>query len=290
MHLNSALIREAWQVRSRNFPPDVTFHRPSATLPVSLTGAECALQCAHCGGRFLKKMTPWNKFGELLKMREFTSCLISGGCDRQGKVPFRDRVQELKEIKRSAALRFNFHTGLVEEREALLLKGLAEVVSFDFVGSDQTIRDVLGLPASVSDYAASYKALKTHLPVAPHICIGLDGGRLDGEYRALELLAKIGAAELVFLVFIPSPGTRLENKSPPPPEKVAHVLAHARLIFPDIPIHLGCMRPGGRYRRDLDVWALRCGVNRLVMPAPEASAEAERLGLTINYRNECCVL
>lgn len=296
MQPNSDLIKEAWQVRSRNFPPSVTFHRPDATLPVSLTGDWCGLQCGHCGGRFIKKMMPWERFKSNKAawgpagISEIKSCLISGGCDRQGKVPFWEHVEELKKIKEASSLRFNFHVGLVEEKEARLLKGLADVVSFDFLGSDRTIQNILGLSRSVADYAASYRALKSNVPVVPHICIGMDGGKITGEYRALELLGELGAEALVFIVFTPSPGTRLEDSAPPPLEEVVDLLARARIIFPDVPIHMGCMRPGGRYRRELDLWALRCGVNRLVIPSREAVAEAESIGLTINYRNECCVL
>ncbi|HBV98337.1 MAG: hypothetical protein JL50_19875 [Peptococcaceae bacterium BICA1-7] len=296
MQLNSALIREAWQARSRNFPPSVTFHCPEQTLSVSLTGDRCDLQCGHCGGRFIKKMMPWERFksikadGGPAGKAEVKSCLISGGCDRQGKVPFWEHARELKKIKEASMLRFNFHVGLVEEKEAQLLKGLADVVSFDFLGSDRTIQNILGLSRSVDDYVASYKAIKANVPVVPHICIGLDGGKITGEYRALELLAGLNAGALVFIVFIPSPGTRLEDKKPPPLDEVVHLLALARVVFQDVPIHLGCMRPGGRYRRELDLWSLRCGINHLVMPSREAVAEARSLGLTIKYRKECCVL
>lgn len=296
MRLDSALIQEAWGVRARNFPPVVTFHRPVSTWSVSVTGGQCALRCAHCGGRFLKHMLPWDSFRRRLAAAgpagrpAATSCLVSGGCDRHGRVPFHAYVEELRALKRTRALRFNFHTGLAGEKEALLLKGLADVVSFDFIGDDLTIGNVLGLSKSVEDYAAAYRALRAHLPVVPHICIGIEGGRINGEYRALELLGEMGVDALVFIVFMSVPGTVLEDKSPPPLDEVVQLLAHARLRFPDISLHLGCMRPGGRYRRLLDYWALHCGINHLATPSRGATAEAERLGLAVNHRKECCVL
>lgn len=297
MQFNSTLISEAWRVRARNFPLSVTFHRPVSTRSVSVTGDQCALQCAHCGGRLLKKMLPWEKFKSTAlaiepdgKKPEIRSCLISGGCDGRGRVPFYEHVEELKRIKSACSLRYNFHVGLVDESEARLLTGLADVVSFDFIGADRTIRNVLGLSRTVEDYAVAYKALKTHVPVVPHICIGIDGGNIVGEYRALDLLAEIGADALVFIVFIPAAGTAFIDKAPPPLDEVVHLLARARIDFPDIPIHLGCMRPGGRYRKQLDSLALQCGINHLVMPLRDAVAEAESLGLTVNHRKECCVL
>ncbi|MBE0466020.1 MAG: radical SAM protein [Candidatus Desulforudis sp.] len=296
MRLDSALIQEAWGVRARNFPPSVTFHRPVSTWSVSVTGGQCALRCAHCGGRFLKNMLPWASFKRRVSVVDptgrpaATSCLVSGGCDRHGRVPFHAYVEELRALKRTRALRFNFHTGLAGEKEALLLQGLADKVSFDFVGDDLTIRNVLRLSKSVADYAAAYQTLRARLPVVPHICIGLDGGRINGEYRALELLVELGADALVFIVFMPVSGTALADQAPPPLDEVVHLLARARLLFPDIPLHLGCMRPGGRYRRRLDYWALHCGLNHLATPSREAAAEAERLGLEVNHRKECCVL
>jgi uncharacterized radical SAM superfamily protein len=50
------------------------------------------------------------------------------------------------------------------------------------------------------------------------------------------------------------------------------------------------MRPGGRYREEVDRWAVRLGVNAIVNPAPAAIREAEELGLAVERRWECCVL
>lgn len=298
--INERLIQEAWRVRIGNFSSSIFFHYPVLTETISVTGDKCALNCAHCNGRFLKNMTPLNKFWknntaakkciEKKPVKKIKSCLISGGCDSDGRVPFAKYIDELKELKKKSNLRLNFHAGLVGENEASLLKGLADVVSFDFVGDNGTISRVLGLEKLVEDYAASYKILRKYTRVVPHICIGLDGGKIVGEYRALDLLCKLGVEEVVFLVLMPARGTQWEKKPPPSLSEVVHFLARARIKFPDIPIHLGCMRPGGRYRRLLDRWAVRCGVNHIVMPASDAVSESNKLGLTLNYREECCVL
>ncbi len=288
------LVREAWRVRRQHFAPEIFFHHPVLTRSVSVTGTRCALKCAHCGGRFLKNMTPLDIFpaGRVRAAtgQRIRSCLISGGCDERGRVPFAGQAGVLRDLKSRYNLRLNFHTGLVGEEEARLLPGLADAVSFDFVGDDGTIARILGLAARVEDYAASYTILRKYARVVPHLCIGLDAGAINGEYRALELLGELGMEALVFLVFMPTPGTPLAGQSPPPVADVVHLLARARLKFPGLPIHLGCMRPGGRYRRELDRWAVRCGVNRLVMPAPEAVEAARQVGLRARYEKECCVL
>lgn len=279
------LIQQAWRTRTENFPAEIEFVLPKRTKSISVTGTYCELNCAHCGGHYLKGMLPLSKNLEDL---DYDSFLISGGCDKNGKVPIRPYMQILKKLKQHR--RFNFHVGLLDEEDMEGLEEIADVISFDFVGDDATIREVYGLEKTVEDYLRTYRQLKKLVRVVPHISIGLRCGTLSGEFKALELLKNEGVDELVFIVFIPTHGTKLAHCSPPPIENVLHVLATARIMFPDIPIHLGCMRPGGAYRKQLDPLALRCGINKLVTPAPQAKEEAINLGLTIKHGEECCAL
>jgi uncharacterized radical SAM superfamily protein len=53
--------------------------------------------------------------------------------------------------------RYNFHVGLVSEEEIKALAPLADVVSFDFVGDDATIRETLKLHKQVADYVNCYQ-------------------------------------------------------------------------------------------------------------------------------------
>jgi hypothetical protein len=95
---------------------------------------------------------------------------------------------------------------------------------------------------------------------------------------------------LVLLVFIPTAGTRYADRKPPAPEVVADLLAEARLRFPGTPLYLGCMRPKGRYRDQLDPLAVRAGLNVIVSPARPARQLADDLGLAVRQTRECCVL
>jgi len=165
-----------------------------------------------------------------------------------------------------------------------------DVVSFDFVGDDETIEEIYGLRCGVEAYSDTYRLLRSHTLVVPHITVGLRGGKLSGEYRALDLIGDLGAEALTFIVFIPTPGTRYAHCQPPPVEAVAELLGHARRQFPTIPIHLGCMRPTGSYRDRLDPLALQAGVNAIVSPARAARAEALQLGLTAERGDECCAV
>jgi len=282
------LLSSAWETRVRSFGRDITFAHPVRTAAVSLTGQECGLDCAHCGGHYLDDMISLEEAKCLVELGRATSLLISGGCSPAGVVPFAAHREELEQLARGC--RLNLHVGLVNEEEAASAGKMAAVVSFDFVGDDETIREVYGLDRTVADYVRSYESLRKHARVIPHICIGLRGGRISGEHRALEILGRLGAPALVFLVLIPTPGTRFAEVAPPAPAAVARILAEARLSFPKTPIRLGCMRPGGRYRRAVDLLAVRAGVNAIVNPAPQARRLARYLGLSAHRGEECCVL
>lgn len=277
-------LEAAWRVRRANFPVEIEFYYPFNTVAISLTGNRCELNCAHCGGYYLRSMAPiW-----CAEVRRATSCLISGGYDASGKVPVMRHLERVKAIR--PGRRMNWHVGLITEAEMQAIAPYVDVISFDFVGDEETISEVYGLKRAVDDYVETYRMLRRYATVIPHITIGLRGGEISGEYRALEMLQDLGIDGLVLIVFIPTPGTRYAQRKPPSIETVGEVMVEARLRFPDKPIRLGCMRPHGDYRHRLDPLAVRAGVNGIVSPASTAVRLAKELGLEIRRGEECCVL
>jgi len=279
------LIAEGWRLRRLNFDDTIYFDYPVQTRSISLTGRACSLQCKHCGGHYLEGMQPIEQVAAALPFR---SALVSGGCTREGKVPFAKHLDRLHELKQQ--VRLNFHVGLVDDQEIAMLRGLADTVSFDFVGDRETISEVYGLQQGPEDYVRVYQALRETVPVMPHLTLGLRGGRWSGEEKALDLLAEAGLDGLTFLVFIPTPGTVYADRQPPALEEVVRFLAQARCRFPTIPLALGCMRPKGRYREALDAAAVALGLNRIVLPAPAARSLAAERGLNPQRGEECCAL
>ncbi len=275
----------AWTVRTANFPMTIGFDYPLDTALISLSGDRCALNCAHCGRRYLRHMQPiW----EVADSLAAPSCLISGGCDPLGRVPVTAHLDKIAALR--PGKRMNWHVGLIGRAEIEAIAPYVDVVSFDFVGDDETIHEVYGLNKTVQDYVDTYLLLREYVRVAPHLTVGLRGGRISGEGAALRLLAELGAESLVALVLIPTPGTRYADRQPPAPEAVAEVLIDARLMLPRTPIYLGCMRPHGEYRTRLDVLAVRAGVNKIVSPARAALKTAQELGLEVVDGRECCAL
>lgn len=277
-------LEQVWRVRQANFPPTIGFDYPLNTLVVSLTGVDCELDCAHCGGHYLKSMVPvWRA-----DPQGATSCLISGGCDSSGRVPVTNHLDEVKRIRPGRIM--NWHVGLIGDREAEIIEPYVDIISFDFVGDNDTIREVYGLDRSVEDYVATYQLLRSYTTVLPHITVGLKGGCISGEYKALDILEELGLEGLTFIVFIPTPGTRYAEREPPGVEEVLDLLVEARLRFPTIPIHLGCMRPRAEYRDRLDPLAVRAGLNVIVSPARAAVSLAQELELRVDRREECCAV
>lgn len=275
-------LEMAWRTRVSRFPMEIEFDYPLDTALISLTGGACALDCAHCGSHYLRHMTPvWEARAD-----GATSCLISGGCDASGRVPVTEHLVQVAALRDGR--RLNWHVGLVTEEDVRAIAPLADVVSFDFVGDDDTIHEVYGLHKTVADYVACYQLLRRHVAVTPHVTIGLRSGELGHEMHALEVLAELGVDSLVLLVFIPTPGTRYAARRPPEVAAVLDVIIEARLRLPDVPLWLGCMRPHGPYRRELDPLAVRAGVNKIVSPDRRAVHVAEELALTVMYGRECC--
>jgi uncharacterized radical SAM superfamily protein len=217
-----------------------------------------------------------------------TSCLISGGCDPAGRVPVLAHADAVRAWRPGRTM--NWHVGFVNEAEMQAIAPLVDVVSFDFVGDDRTIREVYGTGRTVEDYVETYRLLRRYARTLPHVTIGLRGGDLGHELPAHHRLQELGADGLVLLVFMPTPGTRYADRPPPEPAVVADIMAEARLRFLDVPLYLGCMRPKGTYRNQLDPLAVRAGINVIVSPSRPARDLAAELGLSARNIRECCVL
>jgi hypothetical protein len=264
-----------------NFGKEITFVLPVKTKTISLTKEECALNCAHCNKHWLKGMSSLDDIDNV------KSCLISGGCDINGRVPLTENLEVIKNL--SKKIKLIAHTGLISEEDVKKISPFIDSVSFNLVGDNKTIKEVFGIEKKVDDFVNSYLALKKHAKVYPHITIGLHAGKIKGEWNALEILKRFGTDAIVFNVLIPTPNTKYSNIEPPKIKEVLKIISSTRLNFPNTPIYLGCMRPKGKYRRQLDEKVIGL-VNRVVMPADTAIKKAKELDYKIKKFEECCIL
>lgn len=273
------------------------FSSPHEAFPsISITGSSCALKCKHCNGRVLDtmvpSMTPEGLFDVCAKLKKdgAIGCLISGGCLPDGSVPIDKFIDAIAKIKQELGLIVVVHTGVIDLPTAKRLKSAGvDAALIDIIGSDETIREIYHLDVTVFDYEKSLQAFsESGIPFVPHVLVGLHYGRLKGELKALKMIAKYSPSAVITIAFMPIHGTPMENVKPPEPEDIARILASARLLLPETPIVLGCMRPKGEPRKMIDLLAVRAGVDAIAFPVEEAIQLAESLNLDISFSSLCC--
>jgi hypothetical protein len=263
---------------------------------ISLTGKGCALKCKHCGGKVLETMypatTPESLFDLCMRLKRdgALGCLISGGCMPDGSVPLGKFVSAIAKVKSELGLTVFVHTGIVNSEIAeKLQKSGVDAALIDIIGSDETIKEIYNLNITVKDYENSLEALhKTGIVFVPHVIVGLHYGKLKGELKALEMISNYEPSALVVIAFMPIHGTEMVNVTPPKPMDIAKVIATARLMFPQTPLVLGCMRPKGKHRAETDVLALKAGVNAIAFPSEEVIKIAEDQEYCLSFSPFCC--
>ncbi|MBI5414863.1 radical SAM protein [Candidatus Peregrinibacteria bacterium] len=264
----------------------IQFVYPEDTHAISLSGKACSLSCDHCNKHYIEQMPTLQD--EIPKNTK--SFLISGGLKPDGTSFLLDRKKELTALKASGKYHFNSHVGFVDEEELEEIAKIVDFVSFDFVSDPEVIRKVYHLNRSKEEYIRLYKLLESKIQVHPHVTIGLDAGKIHWEYEAIQILHDLGAKKLVLNVLIPTAGTKFANVSNPDLKEVRKVFQYARDIFSDGMLILGCMRPAGKYRMELDMIAIEEGVDRIVQPTIKSRKFAEKMGMDISYLYECCVM
>ena len=300
------LIEEAGRIARREQGTGVGFYVPGMFVydgrrgrfpAVSITGRECALGCEHCGGRLLLTMAPATEPGQLLEAARRAQAggalgvLVSGGCDQKGRLPWERFLDDLARIKEETELFVSVHAGFVDRAQAEgLARAGADLAMMDIIGDDRTAQEVYHLRSrgQVEDSLAAL--VEAGLEVAPHVVVGLDHGKMGGEEAAVEMIASAGLGTIVFVVLMPLKKTGMEGLPPVPVEEAASLLARTRIAHPGMAQHLGCAKPRGRYHRELDCLALKAGVNRIAIPAPEAVELAREMGLEAFWAETCCAL
>ena len=262
---------------------------------VSLTGSRCQLNCKHCGGILLSRLIPANPPEKLeqialrLANNGAKGMLITGGCDTKGKVPTAAAAQSIKIVKQQTDLIVIAHTGFITPDEARALKdsGL-DGIAFDVVGDAGTVQRVYGLDVTEDDYLKSLQAISdAGINIFPHVCVGLDFGKMCGELPALELIRHIKPTTVVITGLMPVAGTAMSSVKPDPHD-FAEVFCRAVELFPDIPITLGCAHSSGRDREMIERIALESGVFNIALPTRSFVKYAHAEGYVIEYFGTCC--
>ena len=261
---------------------------------ISITGKNCELKCAHCNSKILESMlfatSPKELIEKCIELDEDDNigCLITGGSLKNGSLPWSNFIDAIKEIKARTNLHISIHSGIIDIGVALSLKeaGVDQAL-IDVIGDDETLRNVYHVDFGVSKIEDSLIALEVAgIPIVPHIVVGIDYGKVKGEYRAIEIIKQHNPQVVVIVALMPLLGTPMADILPPAPQTVAEIMAKVRISLPKVPICLGCARK--RDNSGIDVLAVDCGVNRIALSSPQAIKRAEEYGLEIEFQKTCC--
>ena len=307
------LQTEAFRLRKLHFGSELTFSIPGTVSyqdshsafqkekfsAVSITGTQCALHCEHCKGKLLESMIgaedpeTFFQVADRLRFNGAQGILVSGGANLNGEVPLKKFIPSIRELKeKTPQFKVIVHTGLIRREIAKELKdaGIDQIL-FDVIGDDDTIREVYHLNKRVEDYEETLWMLKeVGHRLAPHIIIGHHFGEIRGEWRALEMVTRVGVETIVLVVFktlLPSGKNRFKV---PKPEETSRISAIARILNPHIPLRMGCIRPAHPWKGAMEKGFLLSGVNTIAYPLQGTIDYAKKIGLETKFIELCCSL
>lgn len=299
------LIKKSRMISWKNFGKNISFYHPGmfwyhgswGEYPVlSITGNKCRLLCNHCKGKILESMISVTHSQDLLETcvrlekKGAKGILISGGSAQDGSLPWNDFISGIHAVKEKTNLFISIHSGILEYKTAdMLKKAGVDQALIDVIGDDETLRDVYHCDFGVNKIKQTLEVLQeTGISCIPHIVIGLNYGKIKGEYKAIDMIRTYDPRVVTFVSLMPLTGTPMEKITPVAPEEIARIIAEARMNMPHSLISLGCARD--RTNPNLDVLAVELGVNRIALPSDEAIEKAKAYGLTIKWQKTCCSL
>lgn len=291
------ILEAAREVALEHQGREIALYR-NAFPPVSITGTKCELNCRHCGGHYLKHMLPATSERKLVEVcrklnkKGVPGIVLSGGSRRDGTVPLEEFAGAIKTVKEETELAIIAHTGPIDSRQtAILGRAGIDGALLDVVGSSQTTEEVYGVRIPPWRYAQAIRAIdeSSIKNLSPHIIVGLHFGKILGEIKALSLLSNAHIDNIVIIVIIPTEGTMMSSFEPPSPRIIGKIISIAKLMYPETPVALGCVRPGEGYRRGIDEAAIRAGATKLAIPSSSARVIARELELGVReFEQMCC--
>ena len=305
------MTTEGLEILRANFDNSITFHAPGLRkfktddftsqnaiefASVSVTGTACALSCEHCKTNVLHGMADLRQHDSLFELcaglasQGARGVLISGGSDKRGRVPLLAHVPDMIRVRRELGFAIRVHTGLPDEETCAALGDVdIDGAMIDVIGHRDTIRDVYHLDSDPEDYENSLAWLERYnVPTIPHIILGLHFGKMLGEVNALEMIARHPPKILVLVVLMPLTGTPMFGVAPPSLEEIGAFFEKSRKALPSTPVMLGCARPLGKMKLEIDKLAIDAGLNGIAYPANGIVEYARQNGLQPKFINACC--
>ncbi|MGD8498971.1 MAG: radical SAM protein [Chromatiales bacterium] len=305
-------LEQDWSGLAAGRVPPVNFYTPtfksfqtseikdcgkSAWPAVSITGGDCKLQCDHCKAKILEPMIParspeqlWRAVNEMIEDGA-QGMLLTGGSNHRNEVEYDAYYSTVRRIKDEfPGFKIALHTALVTPDIARSMEQAGiDAAMMDVIGSQDTITQVYHLRRSVDDFEQTLENLvATDMKVVPHIVIGLHYGRLLGEWNALEMLSRHLPDAVVLVVVMPFYAPDSRPFEIPDSAAVGRFFMDARQALPETALLLGCARPPGIAKVQIDSYAVMAGLNGIAHPSDGTVELAARLGRRVKVTPACC--
>ena len=264
---------------------------------VSITGGECKLACDHCKAKILEPMIPartpqdlWRVVNQKIDLGA-QGMLLTGGSNHRNEVEYASFYFTIRRIKDTfPTFKIALHTALVDLDIARRMEDAGiDVAMMDVIGAQDTITQVYHLRRSVDDFERSLAYLVgTRMRVVPHIVLGLHYGQFLGEWHALDIVSRHRPDALVLVVVMPHYAPQDRSFATPDAHEVGRFFMDARAALPQTPLLLGCARPAGRVKSQIDAYAVMAGLNGIAHPADGMVELAARLGRDVRVTPACC--
>ncbi|MCG5496602.1 radical SAM protein [Ectothiorhodospira variabilis] len=264
---------------------------------VSITGPDCKLRCDHCKAKLLEPMIPartpealWRVVNDIVEQGG-QGMLLTGGSNHRNEVeygPFYDTIRRIKDS--FPGFRIALHTALVDDDAARCMEQAGiDAAMMDVIGAQETITQVYHLKRTVADFEATLEALvNTRMKVVPHIVMGLHYGHFLGEWEALKMIQRHRPDAVVLVVVMPFYAPDSKPFVTPRAVDVGHFFHDARRALRDLPLLLGCARPAGQVKGEMDAYAVMAGIDGLAHPADGVVELSARLGRRVRVIPSCC--
>lgn len=306
-------LQDDWLARALQQPqPPVHFYTPTfktyqtseisscgknAWPAVSITGADCKLQCDHCKAKILEPMRPartpehlWRVVNEIIDEGGL-GMLLTGGSNHRNEVEYGPFYPTIRRIKNHfPEFRIAAHAALIDADGARQMADSGvDVAMMDVIGAQDTITQVYHLRRRVEDFEATLEHLvATPMKIVPHIVIGLHYGELLGEWEALQIIQRHRPNAVVLVVVMPYYAPAKRPFVTPDSVTVGRFFQTARQALPDIPLLLGCARPPGLAKLQIDSYAVMAGLDGIAHPGEGSVELAARLGRRVRVTPACC--
>lgn len=166
--------------------------------------------------------------------------LISGGFDKNGKLPVEPFIDKLIDVKKKTNLFMSIHLGLVRDKEIIgQVAEFADLVDYELLWNEYMIRIVKNIDALREIFTEVFKLVRdSGLDIVPHIYAWHPWITIDELREEITYLNNEGVDRAILLVYIPPGEVNLNVDS----QRILENIKYIRSRFHG-ELYMGCMRP-----------------------------------------------